>query len=1303
MLNPLFSLLSLIASRRERGISTDEIEKIMKSDRKVMIKQLNALDKLDVIHKFHIKSNGVKIYMRIHRDFKIPTDHTMTSQHGSDNKSISYNIMKTLEHAKMQTLPVHYLYLLSGLPNSLLTKSAFVSMIKNLSRHGYVEEIIASPKDEPQKRSYCVKFSKRFSLNQNDDLGFDDEILDFTDFLEDTLAVKTLPSHVPVLEDITAYNIVDFKKIQSVPTLFAFSLHFPLQTLILSYIKSRSIAGISFNEILSNVGGAQYKLVIAHALESLSCKIDSITKIERKIIESSLGHSVIIITSENPHHHLYFLNSYYCKQKNIRPQEVWGEFSTLISGKFSNLRELEKKSFLPLPGEIDISLFKPLESDKSKNISVEKKDDKLNDIFIRPANKRLINHLELARHSKRLKTRDTQDIHIKTETDVIDISSSSRDTSPAPDGDVKDHTCESFPAGFSRKMSISTVADQNLFIKTLRTNIKKERIEYISISSDQGSSNLKLEEEETDEINNHGLKQSPQPESMVASIQPDLPKTLYLKILMSHNGVIPSENLLEEMNKTSTFSIAKRPFAKLTKELGRIAEIRQLFLTVPMAEGDSNVTKTIIIHKTVPEDSTIIQQTKSDVIKLIRSAAEERVKKRFEELKLFMKKKCTHQESTLTPALTKPSPVNKQSKHNKSTAVSNPVCIRENPVSSPKFDIQSTQTADQKKSDSNTDKSVGFAGQPDTGSDSTSPSVDFKTTESLSKQLPLNLADKLLKSSVQEKPLSDLKVLSEPQLSRKSAIITTDIFKKLSNFQKSGLPVVPTKRLLKSGLTEKLERAHTSRRTKLRLNIDHHQPYEQALTTKTTKSKSRVFNPVVKGRKPFTCVTNTNLTHEKLLEYDWFFRITIIVKSLYGGVLSTINWTKVAEAIPEMTPKAAKASWSKVNKVIGRGKDVNLIMKMWEELFIQAYSNGELPIFENNIYDLEILAKYWRSKAPDVEDYVGVPYLYKDSRENHRRFDFEPFPVKDMHDIVLTSPHPLIVEQIMANYPFAGDRVVDKPHDDVVNQAKRAIKGIIATRKEDYSSARGKEVLMRFGEAVCQNAIEELETARTVVYIPRGKDKILPERNYKFSEKFTLMLGGSTLGVDAFPEMTEFYQDLLRLFNDSKGFIVARTAPDTSFPCILDLISSQKADLVRVTLKHEARLARVNSKFKWDLHDIVVRSPLRSAGAVDYVAEEVKRSKKRSVPITGPCSAIWSDVRGQPNLEVWQRVITWVLFYIESRPGTTVDAIWKSFEVVLSWEEVAVVVRWLLKKNIVRAGPCGGVWVLPEWYAHVPL
>lgn len=1304
MLNPLFSLLSLIASRRERGISTDEIEKIMKSDRKVMIKQLNALDKLDVIHKFHLQSNGVKIYMRIHRDFKIPTDHTMTSHHGSDNKSISQNIMKTLEHAKMQTLPVYYLYLLSGLPNSLSTKSAFVSMIKNLSRHGYVEEIIASPKDNPQKRSYCVRFSKSFSLDQNDDFGFDDEILDFTDFLEDMLTVKTLPSHVPVLEDITTFDIVDFKKIRNVPPLFAFSLHFPLQTHILSSIKSRSIAGISFNEILGNVGGVQYKLVMAHALESLSCKINSVTKIERKIIESSLGHSVIIIASENPHYHIYFLNSYYCKQKDIRPQEVWGEFSTLISGKSSNLRELEEKSFLPLPGEIDISLFRPLESGTSNNITVEKKNDEVNDIFIRLANnKRLINHLELARHSKRLKTRDTQDIYIKTETDVIDISSSSRDTSPTPDGDVRDQTCESFPAGFSRKMSISTVADQNLFIKTLRASIKKEQIEYISISSDQGSSNLKLEEEETDEINNHGLKQSPQPEALVPSIQADLPKDLYLKILMSHNGVIPSEILLEEMNKTSTVSIAKRPFAKLTKELDRIAEIRQLFLTVPMAEGDSNVTKTIIIHKTVPEDSTIIQQTKLDIIKLVRSAAEERVKKRFEELKLFMKKKNTHQASTLTQASTKPSPVNKQSKHNKSTAVSNPVCIKENPVSSPNFGTQSTRTADKKMSNLNTDKIIGFAGQPVTANDITSHSMNIKTTESLSKQLPLNLADKLLKSSVQKKPLSNLKVLSEPHRNRKSAVITTDTSNKLNNSQKGGLPVVPTKRLLKSGLAEKLERAHTSRRTKLRLNIDHHQPYEQALTAKTTKSKSRVFNPSVKGRKPFTCVTNTNLTQEKLLEYDWFFRITIIVKSLYGGVLSTINWTKVAEAIPEMTPKAAKASWSKVNKVIGRGKDVNLIMKMWEELFIQAYSNGELPIFENNIYDLEILAKYWRSKAPNVEDYVGVPYLYKDSQENHRRFDFEPFPVKDMHDIVLTSPHPLIVEQIMANYPFASDRVVDKPHDDVVNQAKRAIKGIIATRKEDYSSARGKEVLMRFGEAVCQNAIEELEAARTVVYIPRGKDKILPERNYKFSEKFTLILGGSTLGVDAFPEMTEFYQDLLRLFNDSKGFIVARTAPDTSFPCILDLISSQKADLVRVALKHEARLARVDSKFKWDLYDIVVRSPLRSAGAADYVAEEVKRSKKRSVPITGLCSAIWSDVRRQPNLEVWQRVITWVLFYIESRPGTTVDAIRKSFEVVLSWEEVALVVRWLLKKNIVRAGPCGGVWVLPEWYAHVPL
>ncbi|KAF5101028.1 hypothetical protein D0Z00_001028 [Geotrichum galactomycetum] len=404
-----------------------------------------------------------------------------------------------------------------------------------------------------------------------------------------------------------------------------------------------------------------------------------------------------------------------------------------------------------------------------------------------------------------------------------------------------------------------------------------------------------------------------------------------------------------------------------------------------------------------------------------------------------------------------------------------------------------------------------------------------------------------------------------------------------------------------------------------------------------------------------------------------------------------------------MTPKAAKASWSKVNKIIGRGKDVNLIMKMWEELFILAYTTGELPIFENNAYDLEVLAKYWRSKAANVGDYVGVPYLFEDARENHRRFEFELFPVKDMHDIILTSPHPLVVEQMMINYPFAGDRIVDKPRDDIVNQAKRAIKGIIATRKEHYSSGRGKEILLRFGETACQQAVEELEALRTIVYIPRGKDKVLPERNYKFSEKFELVLGSLPLGIDTFPEITEFYQDLLALFNEAKGFIISRTAPDTLFPCILDLISTQKADLVRVKMKNEIGLARVDSKFKWDLFDIVVRSPLCKAGSDDYVAEEVKRSKKRSVPITAPGSAIWSDVRGRANLEIWQKLINWVLFYIDSRPGTTVDAIWKSFAVVLSWEEVALVVRWLLKKNIVRTGPCGGVWVLPEWYAHIPL
>lgn len=1287
----------------------------MKSDRKLIIKQLNALDKLEIVKKFHIKSNGVKTYMRIHRDFKIPINDNLTSQNDNEKDSIPHKIINTLEHAEMQTLPVHYLYLLSGLPNTILAKATFISVVKNLSRYGYVDEIIATPKDNPHKRSYCVRLGKRSSVENYDDLAIDDEILDFTDFLEDAPAIKALPSHVPILEDITTFDITDFTEAHYAPSLITFSIHFPVHAFILSYIKNKSTTGASFNEILTSIGGIQYKPVITNALESLSCKVTSFTKAERKVIESSLGYAVIIITSKVPHHHIYFVHSSYCQNNNIPPRENWGDFAELLPSKSNNLSDLEKRNFVSLPGEIDVSLFKPLASVDIKSNTIPKAKNNSNNVFVRPTNKkRTIDSFEISKHSKRSKTRNTENVHIKVETDVVDISSSSRDTSPALEYNNKEQTFHDTITRQSRKMSISKAPGQNLLISSLRSTIKKEQLEYISISSDQDQPNTKIDEEETDEVEMHRFKQSPPPDSLDSISYSDSPRALYLRILLSKNGVIASENLAEEINKVSQVRIAKRPFTKLTRELNNTGEIRQLFLTVPMAEGEANVTKNIIIHKTIPEDSDLIQQVKSDLVKQVRLAAEEQARERFEKLKLFLKKKEQEVTPVSNQVVKQANSARKQVYDGNAGSVSSRE--RRHSSSASKIDNQSNSISTTKKlvsSDLNSGTSVSLVDQQvNKKAAAASTLTSANKVRARPNQLPFDMADKLLNTSAQEEPFSDLSVSPEPYQKPSplgSPGLSSNRLNGLNSAPKDSrvlsLPVVPTKRVLKTKLAEKINRVHDSRRTKLRLDISHHQATEKLPTSESNKSKHkpRVMGLAVKGRKPFTRVSNTNLTQEKFLEYDWFFRIAIIVKSLYGGVLSTINWTKVAEVLPEMTPKAAKASWPKVNKVVGRGKDVNLIMKIWEELFIHGYKTGELPIFENNAYDLEVLAQYWRSKAPNVGDYVGVPYLFEDARENHRRFDFELFPIKDMHDIILTSPHPLVVEQMMVNYPFASDRVVDKPPDDIVNQAKRAIKAIIATRKEHYSSGRGKEILIRFGEAACQQAVEELEALRTIVYIPRGKDKVLPERNYKFSEKFELVLGSLPLGIDAFPEMTEFYQDLLALFNESKGFIVSRTAPDTSFPCIFDLISMQKADLVRVQMKNEVGLARIDSKFKWDLSDIVVRSPLRSAGTDDYVAEEVKRSKKRSIPITAPGSAIWSDVRGRANLEMWQRLINWVLFYIDSRPGTTVDAVWKSFVVVLSWEEVALVVRWLLKKNIVRTGPCGGLWVLPEWYAHIPL
>lgn len=430
--------------------------------------------------------------------------------------------------------------------------------------------------------------------------------------------------------------------------------------------------------------------------------------------------------------------------------------------------------------------------------------------------------------------------------------------------------------------------------------------------------------------------------------------------------------------------------------------------------------------------------------------------------------------------------------------------------------------------------------------------------------------------------------------------------------------------------------------------------------------------------------------------YDAFFRVVVIARSLYGGALNIINWDKVSVHLHGCSTLYLKRLWSQVQRHFG-SPNIDLIMKSWERTFLQAYERREIPVIKNGQYDLLQLAEYWAEKNPEITREFNVPLLYEERADNEEKYNFTAEKLDLKNNVWYTATTYKELDRELTNWP-AATRKVSEPAaflSDII-KAKTAILSIIATPQKTYDSARAKTLLQKFGEDVCVAAIEELEKDRVVVYIPRNREAVRPERNFAFSERVKNLLTPE-LGLDAFAEVTEFYQSVVETLNGSNGFIMSPLAPDYSMICVLDMVCHEKVDLVRVQVRDSPALDEWTS-------NIVVRTPLDSIDPATgpAVVEELQRSKKRSVPVDEPGTYIWTDVGGRANRDMWYKLCYWTLMTMESHPGITTDILAGQIGFLLSRKEVHRLIKWLLKKNIVRKGSDKGYWVLPEWYAKIP-
>lgn len=466
--------------------------------------------------------------------------------------------------------------------------------------------------------------------------------------------------------------------------------------------------------------------------------------------------------------------------------------------------------------------------------------------------------------------------------------------------------------------------------------------------------------------------------------------------------------------------------------------------------------------------------------------------------------------------------------------------------------------------------------------------------------------------------------------------------------------------------------------------------------SEAASSKEVKRNPLASGTRKRNTVKKADL-----VDNDLFFRVVIITRSLFfaSGV---INWDKVVETLPQYSLKIAKSKWPRVRDKYGNTRGVNLATKRWESFFLRHYENGDLPAIDN-FYDFDVLfyAEYWRTHDKDLAQ-TNTPWLSETRAETMEQYNFYENERASVLEAFYNSPSMIKTDELLSNFPFGysayeNEHENDDSSSDIVARAQRTIKAIIATDNEVYDPKIAERYLTAFGEQTCAEAVSQLENERSVIYVPKDKEKVRPGRNYIFSEKVHSLLQ-SRLGNKVLDEASIFERGLVDAIQASKGFIMSRTAPDSSLVSILDLVCHRQIDLVRVNTQEKNVLvgykSRAIDKDKLDC-DIVLRG--RASVDVGHMTRPVVKEPLSQEPLGN----IWTNVAGGLSVDLWRRIICALLLIIALRPGIRPSYIRQKYKLVLTYSEVLMVLDWLEARQSIYKGECDGYFIKARWYSNV--
>lgn len=471
-------------------------------------------------------------------------------------------------------------------------------------------------------------------------------------------------------------------------------------------------------------------------------------------------------------------------------------------------------------------------------------------------------------------------------------------------------------------------------------------------------------------------------------------------------------------------------------------------------------------------------------------------------------------------------------------------------------------------------------------------------------------------------------------------------------------------------------------------------------------------------------------------DVEIYVRVITICRSFTDSKVLTFDWEQITRVLkhwyPEVTVYESKRVWKRGRSKMGGLKAIDMLTDSWNKIFERGYENGEIKLMDPDHLDIPYLVEYWTKKSPMLRDPDVAPLLLESKEEFEKDYIIVPGKYTSSHDVALTFGKSMIaIGDSLASWAMAYPRSSigqTAPVNDELQKAKTAIKALIATPENQYDSNTARDILTKFNDDTINKAMKVLDAEKSIVYIPRDIEKVRPGRNFMFSEKFMSVIS-SRVDSNFVYSVSQFYENLKAIFSQNKGRILSSYIRDEDMPCIIDLVSTQQADLIPIRSQQKAVTSSkrnfnmvVNRKSGTDqaICDLVIRShvdPSTSSSSSSLESYKISTTfgpsnprpstitriirPQKSFPRGQPCQYLWIGVKGLLSFPIFERLIQWIIIYLTNHPGATVSNVHSALETVISLEEVEILLDWLIDRKVAEKTPHDGYRLKSSWYYNV--